>query len=127
MTGRDRVCIHVRIREETHAALKHLAALNKEPVAVLMRRLLAQELDTSTVEPDTLSVVVRKAIKDTLRPVEEALAKRAAEACITAATGMYLGVQATHDLGVKNAIEMHDLACNMAVDYVGRGKGAGDE
>ncbi|MBS3937218.1 MAG: hypothetical protein KGZ50_01425 [Peptococcaceae bacterium] len=119
MTGRDRVRTHVKIRGETYSALKHLADLNKEPVAGLMRRLLVQELGTSAVEADALSLMVRKAIRDTLKPVEEALMKQAAEAAITAATGMYLGVQAAHDLGVNNALEIHDRACEMAVDYVG--------
>lgn len=114
--------VAMRISEANQLLLGTLAALNKEPVAVLMRRLLAESLDDSAVETSKLTLAVRGAIKNTLRPVEEALAKHAVEAALAAAIAMYMGLQCAGDLGVKNALELHDRACTMAADHVGRGK-----
>ncbi|MBT9174329.1 MAG: hypothetical protein DDT21_02743 [Syntrophomonadaceae bacterium] len=86
------VQLKIPLKDETYLALEYFAALNKESVSALIRRLLAQEMDTSAPEPDVLTLKMRRAIRDTLGPVEEALAKHAADATIAAATGMFLGL-----------------------------------
>ncbi len=119
MERNKRVRVAAKISAATYLLLGKTAALNKEPVAAFMRRLLAESLDDNPIEANPLTLAVRGSIKNTLKPVEEALAKHAVEAALAAATGMYLGVQAAHDLGAKDVVEMHHKACEMAVDYVG--------
>lgn len=119
MSQSKRVRVHLNLDDEVYATLKHFARLKKEPVATLMRRILSQELDTkSTDEPDRLTLAVRRAIRDTLKPVEEGLARLAVKATIAAATGMYLGVQCAGDLGAKGVVDMHKQAEIMAVEHL---------
>lgn len=122
MEKNRRMRVAVKISDANHLLLGRLAALHKEPVAVLVRRLLAESLDDNASETNKLALAVRGAIKNTLRPVEEVLAKHAVEAALSAATAMYMGLQCAGDLGVKNALELHDRAWSMAADHVGRGK-----
>jgi len=106
----NRVGVHITLGEEQYLSLKHFAHLNGEPVIALMRRLLTQALETETGDTDRLTLLVRKAVTDNVKPTENELAKLAANTAMAVAAGMYMGVQCVADLGAKEVVEMHKRA-----------------
>jgi len=100
----------VALTADLYASLKHFAKINNQSVAVLMSQLLAQALEPQDSDSDRLVLMVRNAVKDALKPMENVLAKLAANAAMAAAAGMYLGVQCAADLGAKDVVEMHKRA-----------------
>jgi len=114
MSQKKRISVILPVNEELYSNLKHLAALNKQSTTILMNRILAHSIEEKEGVADQLTLAVRRAVRDTMKPVENALAKFASKTAITAATGMYLGVQCVADLGAKDVVLMHRQAETMA-------------
>jgi len=114
MIQHKRVNITFSIDDDVYTNLKHLAEQKKQSTTILMNRILAQSIEEKEGVADQLTLAVRRAVRDTMKPVENALAKFASKTAITAATGMYLGVQCVADLGAKDVVLMHRQAETMA-------------
>lgn len=114
MIQHKRVNVTFSIDDDVYANLKHRAHLNKESITVLLNRILEQSIEVKQDDADQLTLAIRRAIRDTMKPVESGLAKLASKTAITAATGMYLGVQCAADLGAKDVVLMHREAEAMA-------------
>jgi len=113
-----RVNVNLSLDDDLCTSLKHLAQLNKESVSVLVNRILAESTDETQDDADRLTLAVRRVIRGTMKSVENGLAKFASTAAITAATGMYLGVQCAADLGAKDVVLMHKNAEAMAQGHI---------
>lgn len=114
MTQKPRANVHIALSTRQYSSLKYFAHLNGEPVVALMRRLLAQALEPQAADSDPLALLVRRAVNDNVKSMENKLAKLAANTAMTSATGMYLGVQCAADLGAKDVVEMHKQAAILA-------------
>ena len=114
MVQQKRVGVHVILRTDLYLSLKHFAKLNNQPVTVLLSRLLAQALEPQETDSDPLALLVRRAVNDNVKSMENKLAKLAANTAMTSATGMYLGIQCAADLGARGVIEMHKQAAILA-------------
>jgi len=114
MIQHKRANVNLALDDNLCTNLKHLAQFNKESVSILVSRILAQSIEEKEGVADQLTLAVRRAVRDTMKPVENALAKFASKTAITAATGMYLGVQCAADLGAKEVVLMHRQAETMA-------------
>ncbi|MBS4055139.1 MAG: hypothetical protein KGZ64_10300 [Thermaerobacter sp.] len=118
MPQNKRISVVLRITEDLYTSLKHLAQLNKESVSVLVNRILAQSTEVKQDDADRLTLAMRRVIRDTTKSVENGLAKFASKTAITAATGMYLGVQCAADLGAKEVVALHKKAEAMAQGHI---------
>jgi len=106
--------VHFSLEEGTYLSLKRAADLNRETVSALMRRVLKEGLEAQQGEGDELTLMIRRTVRDELRPTEAVLTKAAVQAAIATGTGMYLGVQAAADLGVAGVVELHRRASALA-------------
>ena len=109
---------NLALDDDLCANIKHLAQLNKESVSVLVNRILAQSIEVKQEDADRLTLAVRRVIRDNVKPVESGLAKFAAKTAITAATGMYLGIQCAADLGAKDVVALHKKAEVMGGNHI---------
>lgn len=106
--------VHFFLDENTHSALRRSAERNRETITSRMRSVLKERLEDGDGCNGEIAAVVRKAIRDALKPTETALAKAAAKSALASATAMYLGVQVAADLGVAGVVEMHRRAILLA-------------
>ena len=111
--------INIRVDEELDAMITALAVRRGETKAEVCRRLLRRAAEEEYVEDslDPVLVAVRKAMADTLKPVEERMAKINAKAAIASATAMYMAMQIYHDMG-KDARALYEEARKRAVAFV---------
>jgi metal-responsive CopG/Arc/MetJ family transcriptional regulator len=111
--------MRIRLDKELDEKLNALVQMRGEAKSELCRRLLrtavAQELAQESIDP--ILMVVRQAMGDVLKPVEERLAKINAKTAIAAATGMYMNQQVFESLG-KNGRALHEAARKQAVAFV---------
>lgn len=111
--------MRIRLDKDLDNQLNALAIRRGESKAELCRRLLrkavAQEIAQDSIDPVTIAV--RQAMADVLKPVEERLAKINAKTAIAAATAMYTNMQVYSAMG-KDARALHEAARKQAVVFV---------
>jgi len=111
--------INIRVDEELDAMITALAVRRGETKAEVCRRLLRRAAEEEYAEDslDPVLIAVRKAMADTLKPVEERLAKINAKSAIAAATAMYMALQVYHEMG-KDGRALYEEAWKRAVAFV---------
>lgn len=111
--------IRIRLDVELDQKLSALATKRGESKSELCRRLLRQAVEQETMEEvkDPILLAVRQAVQETLKPVEERLAKINAKTAIAAATGMYMDMQVYNEFG-KDSRALYEAARKQAVTYL---------
>ncbi|MTI85639.1 MAG: hypothetical protein FH756_17515 [Firmicutes bacterium] len=114
----------VRFDEDTYNMLQVLAEQRGEPMAVIARRIIEEDLlkQRAVDSLDVINSAIRKTIRAELKLVEDRMAKLSAKSAIAGATGMYLNYfviqQALGSKLSKSAREVYDTARVKAVAYL---------
>lgn len=115
--------LRVNIDEDLDLALMALAAKRKESKADVVRRLLREGIGKEAAADglDTISLFLRKIIRNELKPVEERMAKLTAKTAIAAGTSMYLNYFVIKEAPLElpiNPKEIYEQARVKAVAYI---------
>lgn len=99
-------------------ACKTLA--NEQSNAETCRRLLldATERQLIAAAKDTVTVTIRRVIKEEIKVTENRLAKIVGKTAIAASTAMYMCYQVLASLGIKDMSDIYQVARKKAVGFV---------
>lgn len=109
----------LKMERDVETKIHMLMEKQGETKAEIMRRCLRRGVELEMLEDniDPLVSLVRKALFDVQKPMEERLAKITAKASIAAATSMYSNLEVLGHLG-KDIRAIHELSRKKAVAFV---------
>jgi len=83
------------VSDEVHTKIKELSRRNREPMSEFAKKAIEKELDAADGEQaiDALLPIVRRAVRDIMKPTEERWAKINAKNAIQSGTAFYLLLQ----------------------------------
>lgn len=116
--------VPLRLDEETDIMITALAEKRKESKQEVMRSILRRGAQAELIEEfaaDEMLHLVRKAIVETTKPIEERLAKINAKSAISSATAMYMNLETLGSIGklsVQDLTELYKRAREKAVGFV---------
>lgn len=108
--------LRFRVPDDLYNAVKGMAAQNNVKLADICRELLEEAIDRRQGEQsqDYLLALVKRAVREELKPAEERLAKISAKNAITSGTSMFMNMQVIQDRGY-DAQELYGKARKKAV------------
>jgi negative regulator of replication initiation len=108
--------LQFNVTDELYRALKAEATREGLSIGQLIRRMLEADLAERAAAKGQDAVT--RALRQAIKPTEDRLAAMVAKATRTAATSMYLNVQAMAAVGVDNVLELYEEARKKAVAYM---------
>lgn len=110
------------IDDKLHKKISLIAKRRNESLAEVYRRLLGEAVDRELAEEnqDYILQVVRQAVRDVQKPMEERLAKLSAKVAISSATTMYMNNQLIADAGYDHE-DLYEKARKKATAFVKSG------
>ncbi|HAJ4019572.1 hypothetical protein J8366_22810 [Escherichia coli] len=98
---RKQEILRFRVNDDLYNAVKGVAAQKGVTLADVCRELLEDAIARQQGEQsqDYLLALVKRAVKEELKPVEERLAKISAKNAITSGTSMFMNMQVIQDRG----------------------------
>ncbi len=112
--------IHLRLDDETSRKLKLLSEERGEPVAVIIRRFIAEAIasEAAISSLDVIRRSIREVTRNEIKPLENRLAKLNAKTGIASATAMFMLVQTLEDLGKHDCVEIYEKGRKKAYAYL---------
>lgn len=110
-----RIRLDVDLDKQISALAERRGESKAELCRKLLRKAVQQELASEGI--DEIYIIVRQAMQDVLKPVEERLAKINAKTAIAAATAMYTNAEVLGQMKL-NVREIHEKSRKKAVAFV---------